>query len=116
MRGGKRPGAGRKRGSGGGGKATTKTREIANKAAAEGLTPLEYLLAVLRNPKAEPHARLDAAKAAAPYVHPRLAPIEPQRKLDDVVPLAERVKEYTRRDAIEASAGKVVDLQRARGA
>lgn len=42
-RGGARKGAGRKAGS-----ATIKTREIANGAAAAGLTPLEYMLEVMR--------------------------------------------------------------------
>lgn len=80
-RGGARPGAGRKKGS-----ATAKTREIADKAASEGLTPLEFMLQIMRN---EPSGDLDpsdslkanmmrfeAAKAAAPYIHPRLAAVE----------------------------------------
>lgn len=79
-RGGKRPGSGRKKGS-----ATTKTREIANRAAAEGITPLEYMLKVMRqdsaheDPKiaiAREAMRFEAAKAAAPYIHPRLAAVE----------------------------------------
>lgn len=68
--GGKRPGAGRKHGS-----ATTKTREIAN-AIAQGLTPLEYLTSIYRDPAVDEAKRIDAAKAAAPYVHPRLASTE----------------------------------------
>lgn len=44
--------------------------------AASGLTPLDYLLFVMRDPQAEAQARQDAAKAAAPYVHPRLSAIE----------------------------------------
>lgn len=70
-RGGARPGAGRKVGS-----VTKKSREIAEQAIAEGITPLDYMLRVLRNEEAEPHMRMDAAKAAAPYVHPRLAAVE----------------------------------------
>src|SRR3954447_10414047 len=64
-RGGARRNAGRKRGS-----ATTKTRAIADKAAAEGLTPLEIMLAAMR----ELHAKGDlinaarVAKDAAPFV------------------------------------------------
>lgn len=65
--GGKRPGAGRKPGS-----ATTRTREIAD-AIAEGLTPLEYLSSVYRDTDVDEAKRIDAAKAAAPYVHPKLA-------------------------------------------
>ena len=69
-RGGKRAGAGRKPGS-----ATKRTREIAN-AVAEGLTPLEYLTSVYRDPSVDEARRIDAAKAAAPYVHARLAQID----------------------------------------
>lgn len=52
----------------------------------EGITPLEYMLQVMR---AEPsdalddrelamavNLRFEAAKAAAPYIHPRLAAVE----------------------------------------
>lgn len=80
-RGGRRTGAGRKPGS-----ATKKTREIADRAAAEGITPLEYMLSIMR---AEPRPdlgpkdwlaavtmRFEAARAAAPYMHPRLAAVE----------------------------------------
>ena len=45
MKGGKREGAGRKPGS-----KTKKTAEIALKAAEEGITPLEYMLNVMREP------------------------------------------------------------------
>lgn len=44
--------------------------------AASGLTPLDYMLSVLRNEDAEPRERMYAANAAAPYVHPKLANIE----------------------------------------
>jgi len=40
--------------------------------AAGGQTPLEYLLNVMRTSD-DGGMRLDAAKAAAPYVHPKLA-------------------------------------------
>lgn len=46
------------------------------KAVAEsGLTPLDYLLDVMRNGE-DPLQRMDAAKAAAPYVHPKLSAID----------------------------------------
>jgi hypothetical protein len=81
-RGGRRPGAGRKPGS-----LTKKTREIAEQAAAEGITPLELQLATMRALWAEANAgdNLDLEKAeraaaiakdAAPYVHPRLSAVE----------------------------------------
>ena len=44
--------------------------------AASGLTPLDYMLSVMRDEAAEPGARLDAAKAAAQYVHPKLQPVD----------------------------------------
>jgi len=43
--------------------------------AASGLTPLEYMLKVFRNTREDKDRRLDAAKAAAPYVHPKLSSI-----------------------------------------
>lgn len=70
-KGGRREGAGRPPGT-----ANRKTREIADRAAKEGITPLEYMLDVLRDVMAAPSERMDAAKSAAPYVHPRLAAIE----------------------------------------
>jgi hypothetical protein len=44
--------------------------------AASGLAPLAYLLSVLRNEQESYERRFEAAKAAAPYVHPKLAAIE----------------------------------------
>jgi hypothetical protein len=44
----------------------------------EGLTPLEYMLAVLRDENADTERRDEMAKAAAPYIHPRLSSIEAQ--------------------------------------
>lgn len=79
-RGGARKGAGRKKGS-----ATKRTREIADRALEDGLTPLEYMLQIMRadsfheDPKIEAQRemlRFEAAKASAPYVHPRLATVE----------------------------------------
>ena len=79
--GGARKGAGRKPGS-----ATAKTRKIADKAACDGITPLEYMLQIMRMEEVETKdvrdmlaqraMRFEAAKAAAPYIHPRLAAIE----------------------------------------
>jgi hypothetical protein len=76
-RGGARPGAGRKPGS-----TTARTREIADKACSEGLTPLEFMLQVMRDEEADRGERLDMAKAAAPYIHPRLSSIEAQVDVD----------------------------------
>lgn len=70
VRGGARPGAGRKKGA-----LTKKTQEIVAQAATKGETPLEYMLRVMRT--SEDSKRKDAmAIAAAPFVHPRLAAVE----------------------------------------
>ena len=44
--------------------------------AASGTTPLQYLIAVMRDETNDPAVRLDAAKAAAPYCHAKLANVE----------------------------------------
>lgn len=44
--------------------------------AASGLTPLDYMLNVMRDLTADYARRDDMAKAAAPYVHPKLAAVE----------------------------------------
>lgn len=56
--------------------------------AQSGLTPLDFMLSIVRGePPANADAatilafhalRLDAAKAAAPYVHPKLQPVDAQ--------------------------------------
>ena len=46
--------------------------------AASGLTPLQYLTSVYQDTAAGEAARIDAAKAAAPYVHAKLQPIDGQ--------------------------------------
>lgn len=71
MHGGKRGGAGRKAGS-----RSRKSAERAVKAAEQGLTPLEFMLNILRDEEQSSHDRFEAAKAAAPFVHPRLAAVE----------------------------------------
>lgn len=43
---------------------------------ASGLTPLEFMLTLLRNEQLDQLTRFEAAKAAAPYVHPKLASTE----------------------------------------
>lgn len=72
-RGGARKNAGRKAGS-----ATKKTREIADRAAAEGITPLEVMLEAMNAARdgGDMDKAAGFAKDAAPYVHPKLAAIE----------------------------------------
>jgi hypothetical protein len=52
------------------------TAEKAAEIAASGLTPLDYMLSVVRDEEADRDTRLDAAAKAAPYVHPKLASME----------------------------------------
>lgn len=44
--------------------------------AEDGLSPLDYLLSVLRDQNEEGSRRIDAAKAAAPYCHAKLQPVD----------------------------------------
>ena len=77
--GGRRPGAGRKPGS-----AARKTREIADRAAEEGITPLEVMLKAMRI-HADAERWDDAAsvaKDAAPYMHARLSSVDMQANVN----------------------------------
>ena len=69
--GGKRTGAGRKKGE-----PNKRTAEAMAQTEATGITPLEYLLTVMRAPEAEPRERMNAAIAAAPYVHAKLSTVD----------------------------------------
>ena len=71
MRGGKRAGAGRRKGSR---NKATAARQAA--ISASGETPLDYMIRVMRDDSAPAERRDEMAKAAAPYIHPRLAAIE----------------------------------------
>ena len=42
----------------------------------KGVTPLSYMLSVLSDEGADVKRRDDMAKAAAPYIHPRLASLD----------------------------------------
>jgi hypothetical protein len=43
--------------------------------AASGLTPLQFLIAQMRDQALDLATRIDCAKSAAPYVHPRLSSV-----------------------------------------
>jgi uncharacterized protein (DUF2461 family) len=96
-RGGKREGSGRKQGQ-----CTNKTKQIRDKAIEDGITPLEVMLDVMRKTYAEAlteqdpvkkairlKAACDAAKDAAPYVHPKLANI--QHAGDEEKPIQQKI-------------------------
>jgi ATP-dependent Clp protease adapter protein ClpS len=69
-RGGHRQGAGRKKGS-----ITKRTQEITAAVLSDGITPLEYMLEVMRT-SSDPKRKDAMAIAAASYVHPRLSSVE----------------------------------------
>ena len=101
LHGGARKGAGRKKGA-----ATKKTREIADKLTESGEgTPLEYMLEVMRSEATHEDARVqiarealkfEAAKSAAPYIHPRLSAVEIDARVK-VRSLAEEIAELNDR-------------------
>lgn len=86
QRGGKRPGAGRKPGAAN--KATAKQREEVK---ASGLTPLDYLLSIMRDEIAPRQERVDAAHKAAPYVHPKLASVDHKSSDGSMTPKPDRI-------------------------
>ncbi len=53
-------------------------------------TPLEYMLAVMRNPDLDAALRFEAARASAPYVHARLAAVAVEHSGPDRGPIETR--------------------------
>jgi hypothetical protein len=93
MRGGKRDGAGRKTGS------PNKATAARQKAVSEsGLTPLDYMLKMLRDDDAPKEDRMWAAEKAAPYVHPKLANVDHKSSDGSMSPKPDRI-------VIEAAGG-----------
>jgi hypothetical protein len=76
QRGGRRPGAGRKPGEPT--KKTKALKELAEKAAAEGITPLEVMIQAMREAfdKGGAVAAFPFAKDAAPYMHAKISAVE----------------------------------------
>lgn len=72
----------------------------------------DFMLAEVKKAAGLRQLAQDAASDAARFCHPILSPIDPAKRSEDVVPLAERLKAYQRKDAIEQSAGKVVELKK----
>jgi hypothetical protein len=70
-RGGQRLGAGRPKGS-----TNLKSLGYIEEIEKSGMTPLEYLTSVYQDEGADESKRIDAAKAAAPYVHAKLNSVE----------------------------------------
>ena len=77
--GGHRPGAGRKPGT-----LNRFSKELLAKASQSGTLPVEYLLETMRDQSLDTRLRIDAAKAAAPYVHQKLSAISVDVALPDI--------------------------------
>jgi hypothetical protein len=75
--GGAREGAGRKPGS-----VNRRNAEVIAEAIAAGITPVEFMLGIMRDQDADPKRREWAAEKAAPYLHPRPAPLERTVEID----------------------------------
>lgn len=73
---------GRKTGGRQKGSLNKKTREQIEAVTKSGITPLEYMLNVLRDENMPSERRDEMAKAAAPYVHPRLTSIDGSMNLN----------------------------------
>ncbi len=71
MKGGKRVGAGRRLGS-----QNIVSQELREQILAEGMSPVEYLVRVMRDAQQDTSIRMDAAKAVAPFIHPKLQSVE----------------------------------------
>ncbi len=74
--GGIRPGAGRPKGSGN--KFTKDISEMLD----DMQSPLEYMLQIMNDTGNDQRERLDAAKAAAPYIHARISHIEMKAEVE----------------------------------
>ena len=70
-KGGRRAGAGRPKGSRNK-RSVQQEEEIRN----SGQTPLEYFVSIYQDEKQPERMRLEAARSAAPYVHPKLSAME----------------------------------------
>jgi hypothetical protein len=75
--GGARAGAGRPRGS-----VSRQSIDAVAKAMADGISPVEYMLNIMRNDDADAKERAWAAEKVAPFVHPRPAPMERTVEID----------------------------------
>lgn len=106
MRGGRRPGSGRPKGSkdGTGSRAARieLTKQIAARAATEGVMPLEVMLSAMREAWAadERDKAVSYAEKAAPYLHAKLANVQHSGDADN--PLAVAVMTGVPNDATDS--------------
>jgi len=86
-RGGARVGAGRPKGA-----RNKRTEEQEAAIKESGLSPLEFLTSVYRDEDAALDTRIDAAKAAAPYVHAKLSSVELSGKDGEAIEMATTIE------------------------
>ena len=103
--GGRRPGAGRPKGAKNKKKQGSNVKKETKQPENENLTPLEYLLGVMRDEKASASRRMKAAISAAQYVHPK---IDRNKKLDRL----ERAKRASERFLSRKPPTKVIPFER----
>ena len=90
-KGGARPGAGRpKKG------VHLPAKMILTEAMLAGMSPLEYMLAVMRDPGADEARRDRMAQAAAPYVHARAEAAGKKQQAEEFAATAERGTDWER--------------------
>ena len=90
-KGGARPGAGQpKKG------VQLPAKMILTEAMLSGMSPLEYMLAVMRDPGADEARRDRMAQAAAPYVHARAEAAGKKQQAEDLAATAERGTDWER--------------------
>jgi hypothetical protein len=70
----------------------------------KGISPLEFLLSAMDDEKLDLKVRIDAAKAACPFIHPRLSAVQVENKPWDGDPHSITNEQLS---AIIAGAGKV---------
>lgn len=80
------------------------TADRQSEIAASGLTPLDYIISVMRDESNPTDLRLDAANKAAPFVHPKLSSIDLEATHDITDTMADVLKE------IAARGGSLVKL------
>ncbi len=101
--GGPRPNSGRPKGS-----LNRKSVELLAGAANAGVTPVEYMLSVLRDESAPEERKCWAAEKAAPYIHPKPQPIA--RCIDIELPdtgTIEGIKAALAKITFSAAAGRI---------
>ena len=92
---------GRKTGGRKKGTRNKKTQALLDRAYKGGIMPVEFMLKVMRDRKGyTPAERMDAAKAVAPYLRPRLSSVDQRTSLqmeDDLTKLMREISEEGRR-------------------